>query len=98
MAITFVSSEPDEEVFKLIQARFEIAVTELPETIDPATYSTSSMHPIRRRTNEMCLRSECLIGWETTNCSLRSVPLFTRPEIQTDSVVTVSLCEAGRGE
>lgn len=40
LAITFVSSEPDEEVFKLIQARFEIAVTELPETIDPATYST----------------------------------------------------------
>lgn len=41
LAITFVSSDDNEEVLKLIQSRFEVAITELPETIDASTYSTS---------------------------------------------------------
>lgn len=41
LAITFVSSEGDQQVMDAIQARFEVAMTELPESIDPASYSKS---------------------------------------------------------
>jgi len=41
LAITFVSSESDQQVMAAIQARFEVAVPELPDHIDPATYMTS---------------------------------------------------------
>ncbi|KAG0664619.1 Suppressor of the cold-sensitive snRNP biogenesis mutant brr1-1 [Rhodotorula mucilaginosa] len=40
LAITFVSNDENEEVLKAIQSRFEVAITELPETIDASTYST----------------------------------------------------------
>lgn len=39
LAITFVSSESDQQVMSSIQSRFEVAVPELPEHIDPASYS-----------------------------------------------------------
>ena len=39
LAITFVSSESDQQVMAAIQSRFEVAVPELPEHIDPASYS-----------------------------------------------------------
>ena len=45
LAITFVSSEGDQQVMDAIQARFEVAMTELPESIDPASYSKSSLRP-----------------------------------------------------
>ncbi|BGP55815.1 Suppressor of the cold-sensitive snRNP bioproteinsis mutant brr1-1 [Rhodotorula sphaerocarpa] len=38
LAITFVSNDENEEVLKAIQSRFEVAITELPETIEPSTY------------------------------------------------------------
>lgn len=38
LAIVFVSSEQDEEVLKQIQSRFEVAIPELPESIDSSTY------------------------------------------------------------
>lgn len=38
-AISFVSSEPDQEVLQKIQERFTVAIPTLPDTIDPATYS-----------------------------------------------------------
>ncbi|KAM0752384.1 P-loop containing nucleoside triphosphate hydrolase protein [Meredithblackwellia eburnea MCA 4105] len=38
LAITFVSNDENEEVLKAIQARFEVAITELPETIESSTY------------------------------------------------------------
>ncbi|BGP40512.1 Suppressor of the cold-sensitive snRNP bioproteinsis mutant brr1-1 [Rhodotorula kratochvilovae] len=38
LAITFVASDDNEEVLKSIQSRFEVAITELPETIEPSTY------------------------------------------------------------
>jgi superfamily II DNA/RNA helicase len=41
LAITFVSSESDQQVMSAIQSRFEVAMTELPENIDPASYSES---------------------------------------------------------
>lgn len=41
LAITFVFSESDQQVMAAIQSRFEVAVPELPDHIDPATYSTS---------------------------------------------------------
>ncbi|KIO07369.1 hypothetical protein M404DRAFT_409348 [Pisolithus tinctorius Marx 270] len=41
LAITFVSSESDQQVMAAIQSRFEVAVPELPEHIDPASYMTS---------------------------------------------------------
>lgn len=43
LAITFVSNDENEEVLKAIQSRFEVAITELPETIDASTYSTSTL-------------------------------------------------------
>ena len=39
LAITFISTESDQTVLNDIQARFEVAVTELPDHIDPASYS-----------------------------------------------------------
>lgn len=39
LAITFVSSESDQQVLSAIQSRFEVAVPELPDHIDPASYS-----------------------------------------------------------
>lgn len=41
LSITFVSSESDEQVMAAIQSRFEVAVPELPDHIDPASYMTS---------------------------------------------------------
>ncbi|GAA5898010.1 hypothetical protein JCM8208_003223 [Rhodotorula glutinis] len=38
LAITFVANDENEEVLKSIQSRFEVAITELPETIEPSTY------------------------------------------------------------
>jgi ATP-dependent RNA helicase UAP56/SUB2 len=45
LAITFVSSDGDQQVMDAIQARFEVAMTELPDSIDPASYSESLLHP-----------------------------------------------------
>lgn len=39
LAITFVSSESDQQVLGAIQSRFEVAIPELPDHIDPASYS-----------------------------------------------------------
>lgn len=38
LAITFVTSDADEEVLKEIQSRFEVAIPTLPEKIDSSTY------------------------------------------------------------
>ncbi|KIJ45095.1 hypothetical protein M422DRAFT_59910 [Sphaerobolus stellatus SS14] len=38
LAITFISTDADQTVMNDIQSRFEVAVTELPDHIDPATY------------------------------------------------------------
>ena len=45
LAITFVSSDGDQQVMDAIQARFEVAMTELPDSIDPASYSESCFNP-----------------------------------------------------
>jgi ATP-dependent RNA helicase UAP56/SUB2 len=39
LAITFVASDADQTVMAQIQSRFEVAVPELPDHIEPATYS-----------------------------------------------------------
>ena len=39
LAITFVSSDADQEVLDQIQARFEVKVTDLPQQIDSTSYS-----------------------------------------------------------
>ncbi|KIY45224.1 P-loop containing nucleoside triphosphate hydrolase protein [Fistulina hepatica ATCC 64428] len=41
LAITFVTSDSDKEVMSAVQARFEVAVPELPDHIEPASYMTS---------------------------------------------------------
>jgi ATP-dependent RNA helicase UAP56/SUB2 len=41
LAITFQTSEADQEVMNQIQSRFEVAIPELPDHIDPASYMTS---------------------------------------------------------
>ncbi len=38
LAITFLSSDSDQQVMAWIQLRFEVAVPELPDRIDPASY------------------------------------------------------------
>ena len=38
LAITFVSSEEDPEILNQVQERFEVNITELPESIDVSTY------------------------------------------------------------
>jgi len=38
LSITFISSPENEEVLKSIQSRFEVAIPELPDKIDPSTY------------------------------------------------------------
>ncbi|KAG6868248.1 hypothetical protein C0993_005822 [Termitomyces sp. T159_Od127] len=43
LAITFVSSENDQQVMAAIQSRFEVAVPELPDHIDPASYKGNSL-------------------------------------------------------
>jgi ATP-dependent RNA helicase UAP56/SUB2 len=45
LAITFVSSDADQQVMGAIQSRFEVAVPELPDHIDPASYSGFSLGP-----------------------------------------------------
>lgn len=39
LAISFVSSQKDNEILEEIQKRFEVKIEELPTTIDTATYS-----------------------------------------------------------
>ena len=39
LTFTLVSSESDQQVMAAIQSRLEVAVPELPEHIDPASYS-----------------------------------------------------------
>jgi ATP-dependent RNA helicase UAP56/SUB2 len=41
LAISFISSEEDEKALKDVQARFEVAIPELPDTIDPKSYSSA---------------------------------------------------------
>jgi len=41
LAITFVSSDADQEVLDQIQARFEVKVTDLPPQVDSSSYMTS---------------------------------------------------------
>ena len=41
LAITFITGDADAEILKAIQARFEVKVEDLPETIDASTYMTS---------------------------------------------------------
>ncbi|KAJ7071392.1 P-loop containing nucleoside triphosphate hydrolase protein [Mycena amicta] len=41
LAVTFVSSDSDQQVMATIQSRFTVAVPELPAHIDPASYMTS---------------------------------------------------------
>lgn len=41
LAISFMSSDADQAIMAQIQARFEVAVSELPEKIDSASYMTS---------------------------------------------------------
>jgi ATP-dependent RNA helicase UAP56/SUB2 len=44
LAISFISNELDETVLKNIQSRFEVAITELPDHIEPSSYS--ALHPL----------------------------------------------------
>lgn len=41
LAITFVSSESDADILNKVQARFEVSITELPDTIETSSYMTA---------------------------------------------------------
>ena len=60
LAITFVSSESDQTVMSQIQARFEVAVPELPEKIDSSTYSMFSHKSFASRTLNAGFNSDLL--------------------------------------
>lgn len=51
LAISFVSDEVDAKTLNSVQDRFDISITELPETIDVSTYSelnsTASSQPFK---------------------------------------------------
>lgn len=47
LAITFVANESDQLVMAAIQSRFEVAVPELPEHIDPASYSKLGRYSVK---------------------------------------------------
>ncbi len=44
LAVSFVSSDSDQQVLESIQSRFEVAIPELPDHIDPASYSECLQH------------------------------------------------------
>ena len=44
LAITYVSSESDQQVMAAIQSPFKVAVLELPDHINPASYSKIPFH------------------------------------------------------
>ena len=41
LAITFASSDDDAKVLESVQSRFEVSITQLPETIDVSSYMTA---------------------------------------------------------
>ena len=41
IAISFISSEPDQEVFDKVQSRFEVDIPELPDEIDMSSYMST---------------------------------------------------------
>ena len=41
IAISFISSEPDQEVFDKVQSRFEVDIPELPDEIDMSSYTST---------------------------------------------------------
>ena len=41
LAITFASSEEDAKVLEDVQARFEVSISPLPDTIDVSSYMTA---------------------------------------------------------
>jgi len=45
LAITFITSEADQEILTAIQSRFEVKVEALPEVIEPSTYSAFAVAP-----------------------------------------------------
>lgn len=49
LALTFVSSQADLDVLERIQARFEVAITEMPAELDKNSYSMHlSLSPVWR--------------------------------------------------
>ena len=42
LAITFVSGPADSEVLNSVQERFDVSITELPDTIDQSTYMNAA--------------------------------------------------------
>lgn len=62
LAITFQSSEADQQVMAAIQSRFEVAVPELPDHIDPASYSKCLVIAVVYLTDILLLSSDVLVS------------------------------------
>ena len=41
LAISFISSEPDQEILDKVQSRFEVNIPELPDEIDASAYMSA---------------------------------------------------------
>ena len=41
LAISFISSEPDQEILDKVQSRFEVNIPELPDEIDASAYMST---------------------------------------------------------
>jgi superfamily II DNA/RNA helicase len=74
LAITFVSTEDDQKVLDSIQARFEVAIPDLPETIDSSTYSEFHLSARGAETPWLTLRSVVTASSERLNKRERVVP------------------------
>jgi len=57
LAITFVTSDVDQEVMSTIQARFEAIISELSNDIDPASYSMYFLVSLCKRINTSTVTS-----------------------------------------
>lgn len=62
LAITFVSTDDDSKVLETIQSRFEVAISDLPETIEASTYSKSRLQARLRLDSHAIFHSERLNG------------------------------------
>ena len=73
LAITFVASDSDQQVMAAIQSRFEVAVPELPDHIDPASYSKLSINSYTMMLMVLC--SDIVINSPCISCRTRLTSL-----------------------
>ena len=106
LGITFVSSKDDSDTLAQVQSRFEVEITEMPETIDVSTYSKCWTLVFRlsfvlafcvvwMRLNGVIPRAE-LTRFCVCVCSVLSKELFDKSKVSSDIVGTLLEVPCGR--